>query len=81
MTDTVQWLLTWFSKRAPQLELKADDNYFEKGAIDSLGVIELIEDIEQHFSFRFSQDDFQDRRFPSITGLSEILKEKIDPPT
>jgi len=77
MTEYSQWLLDWFSKRSPQVQLKVDGNYFNEGAIDSLGVIELIEDLEQQFQIRFSQDDFQDRRFPSVAGLSEILSEKI----
>lgn len=77
MTDHSQWLLDWFSKRSPEVQLKVDDNYFNAGAIDSLGVIELIEDVEQQFQIRFSQHDFQDRRFPSVSGLSEILAEKV----
>ena len=53
-----------------------DKNIFEIGLIDSLGVILLIEDIETHFEIRFDEIDFQDRRFPTINGLSEIIKER-----
>jgi kynurenine formamidase/acyl carrier protein len=74
--DFTGWLLEWFRKRAPHIELMSDDNYFTAGAIDSLGVIELIEDIEHSFDVQFTQDDFQDRRFSVVSGLSEMLKEK-----
>ena len=76
MSGYQTWLLEWFQYHAPQVPLGPDDNFFLLGAIDSLGVIELIEDLEQDFSIRFSQEDFQDRRFTSIKGLAELLKEK-----
>lgn len=77
MADYSLWLLDWFHQRAPHISLKPDDNYFNTGAIDSLGVIELIEDMEQAFAVRFTQDDFQDRRFSSMAGLSALLIEKL----
>ena len=66
----------WFRRRAPHIELDPTNSYFDAGAIDSLGVIELIEDLELAFGVRFTQADFQDRRFPSVSGLAEILEEK-----
>lgn len=71
------WLADWFVHHAPHITLAPEDNIFVVGAIDSLGVIELIEDMEQTFSVRFSQDDFQDPRFVNIGGLAEMLKEKL----
>ena len=71
------WLLEWFKQRAPFVTLRHDENYFNLGVIDSLGVIELIEDMEKTFSVRFTQDDFMDRRFQSVYGLSEILLAKF----
>ena len=77
MTDISLWLFNWFNERAPQVQLTADDNYFDAGAIDSFGIIELIEEMESTFEVRFSQDDFQDRRFPTISGLKEIITGKL----
>ena len=76
MKEYQTWLVDWFAHRAPNITLEPEDNYFTAGAIDSLGVIELIEDVEQTFSVRFSQDDFQDQRFTNIRRLAEMLKEK-----
>lgn len=76
MKDYTEWLLEWFNENAPHVELTPEDNYFNTGAIDSLGVIELIEAMEQTFSVSFTQDDFQDRRFQIVSGLSAILSEK-----
>ncbi|MDP2431768.1 MAG: acyl carrier protein [Pseudomonadota bacterium] len=77
MTDHSAWLFDWFRQRAAHITLAPDDNYFNAGAIDSFGVIELIEDMERAFSVRFSQDDFQDRRFSSVAGLAALLAEKM----
>nr|WP_279381356.1 acyl carrier protein [Candidatus Thiosymbion oneisti] len=66
----------WFAGRTPDLELDRDDNYFEVGAIDSFSVIELIENVENRFSIRFTEQDFQDRRFVTLSGLAELIREK-----
>ena len=77
MTSDVQgWLAAWFAKRAPNIHLNDDHNFFDREAIDSFGIIELIEDAEQHFGIRFTEHDFQDRRFPTIAGLCDIITSK-----
>ncbi|EBA14544.1 hypothetical protein RSK20926_01077 [Roseobacter sp. SK209-2-6] len=76
MSEYQTWLAEWFSAQAPDVSLAPQDNFFDIGAIDSFGVIELIEAAEDAFDIRFSNDDFQDRRFSSIAGLAEILSEK-----
>ncbi len=71
------WIMNWFQDKSPDTNLDINDNYFEKNAIDSFGIMELITDIETHYEITFSQDDFQDPRFANIEGLSNILMEKI----
>jgi len=71
------WIMDWFKDKSPDTNLDINDNYFEKNAIDSFGIMELITDIETHYEITFSQDDFQDPRFANIEGLSNILMEKI----
>lgn len=77
MNNYQVWLTDWFAHREPHIILAPEDNYFVAGAIDSLGVIELIEEMEQAFLVHFTQDDFQDERFVSIKGLMELLEEKM----
>ena len=68
-TKIEAWIMNWFQDKSPDTTLDINDNYFEKNAIDSFGIMELITDIETHYEITFSQDDFQ--------GLSNILMEKI----
>ena len=67
------WLEAWFRARGPVPDDLATANVFTAGVIDSFGVIELIEAAEARFGMRFSEAHFQDRRFPTIPGLAEII--------
>ena len=71
------WLARWFADKAPDRPLKPEENFFDAEVIDSFDVIELIEAIETTFAVRFAETDFQDRRFPTLAGLSAIVAEKI----
>jgi acyl carrier protein len=69
------WLQDWFASRGAKVA--RDQNYFDANAIDSFGVIEMIEEIEDHFKLKFRQHDFQDRRFATVAGLAEIINERL----
>jgi acyl carrier protein len=69
------WLQEWFAGRGATVA--RDQNYFDANAIDSFGVIEMIEAIEDHFKVKFRQHDFQDRRFATIAGLAEIVDARL----
>ena len=75
------WIVNWFQDKSPDTNLDITDNYFEKNAIDSFGIMELITDIETHYEITFSQDDFQDPRFANIEGLSNLSLIHISEPT
>ena len=75
------WLVDWFRRRntnigdTPDLEM-VDADYFDKNFIDSFGVIELVAEAEEHFGVRFTELDFQDRRFSTVWGLAQIIRSK-----
>ena len=76
------WLIRWFEKNSLSNEINIKDNvnqnYFENGWIDSLKFIDLVTQIEEEFSIRFSNDEFQDRKFSTIEGLARIIEGKND---
>lgn len=74
--DIVYIIDEWFRGRGVT-DLDVDMSYMEQNAIDSLGLIELIEDMEHEFKIRFSAADFQDRRFVTISGLGFIIHERL----
>jgi len=79
MRNEDKWLVDWFEQRGPvpgnTPEEKLQVDYFESGLIDSFGVIELITEVEQYFKISFEERHFQERRFPIIGGLSELIAE------
>jgi acyl carrier protein len=79
--DIKQWLENWFRKNSvmPRDDIRREsgENYLEKGWIDSLAFITLISDIEEQFSIRFSNDEFQDRSFATIDGLTKAIREHV----
>jgi acyl carrier protein len=78
MTKYYEWLSEEFKKINPDTYLDPNDNYIQKGVIDSLGLIELIENIESHFGIRFEEKHLTDKKFVSIKGLSEIINDIIN---
>ena len=80
------WLEQWFARRGkiaatqgsgkPVSDLR-DRNYFDAGWLSSLEVIEFVTEIEGYFGVQFSDADFQDSRLVTISGLSELIEERI----
>lgn len=79
--DEERWLAAWFRAQNDTLadcpdEAMARADYFAAQYIDSFGVVMLISEIESHFGMRFSERDFQDRRFSTVSGLADIIRER-----
>ena len=79
--STVAWLVKWFAENNGDEESEilngVNDSYFEKGWMDSLKFINFITDIEEAFSIEFSNEEFQDRSFATIQGISQIIERKM----
>jgi len=80
--DVTTWVIDWFEKNTgldkDEIEGNIDENYLEKGWIDSFSFINFISDMETHFSIHFSNDQFQDRAFSTINGIVKIIEGKIN---
>ncbi len=60
-----------------RLTIAINERYIDSGLIDSFDLINLVAFIESSYSIEFSSDDFQDSRFFTVKGLSELVMEKI----
>ncbi len=79
MNDEIQpWLLNWFRRRCPGISIDWDQhagvNFYDKGWIDSFAAVELIEELEQAFRIKLSEDDMADPRMATLGGLAEIIR-------
>ncbi len=79
MTTEAEWLKEWFSRKSDVSDYSDEDwyacDFFIEGLVDSLEVIELVSAVEEYFSLQFNEGHFQDRRFTTIGGLCEIIRE------
>jgi acyl carrier protein len=75
-----EWLFQWFSDRRKSNERNREKllntNYLDAGFLTSLEVIEFVTEIEGRFSIHFSEADFQDPRFVTVSGLSDLILER-----
>lgn len=82
MEEIKNWIIDWFEKNSTatktDIENNPEENYFNTGWIDSFAFINFISDIEEKFKISFSNDEFQNRDFATINGLTKIIKGKLD---
>lgn len=74
--NTLDWLVKTFQEKSGKSDINTENNFFEQGLIDSFDIIMLIEEIEQKFNIRFTDEDFQNRNFATISGLADIIAKK-----
>jgi acyl carrier protein len=75
-SDIQAWLIEWLVERNPDTEPRPQENYYDTGLVDSFGVIELIEEIENRYAILFDDDDFTLPEFRTIEGLVQLIQQK-----
>ncbi len=79
--EVKKWLIEWFHNNSSvdteKISEMASENYFTVGLVDSFGFINLLSDIEEKFGATFSNDDFLDRSFATLDGLSKMIIKKV----
>jgi acyl carrier protein len=79
MTDIENWIADYLRREGragdADLDALAEENFVERGLIDSLGIVMLIVGVEDEFGVRLGPEQMQDPRFVTIRGLAEIVAE------
>jgi acyl carrier protein len=60
----------------PDLELGADDRLMERGIVDSMGVLEMLNFIETEFGVRASDDEISEANLGSLRAIAQFVAEK-----
>lgn len=55
-------------------DIKPEDDLLANGVIDSLGILQLVQFVEQRFSFQIPDEDVVIDNFRSIAALTEYLE-------
>lgn len=61
---------------AVNMDFEDDDSFFEKGIIDSTGVLELIAFLESKFKIKVEDEELIPENLDSINNLSNFIQGK-----
>lgn len=59
-------------------QLEPDTDFFDKGIIDSTGVIELVSFIEETFSVSVDDEELVPQNFSSLNKIDVFLQRKLN---
>ena len=80
-TETVKKQLHAFIEESflylkPDLELATSDDLVELGIIDSLGFVELVEEVQERYSISVQDVEITEENFGSIGALAAYIEGK-----
>jgi acyl carrier protein len=67
-------------KKQEHLEINDQDNIIENGVVDSLGLIKMVNFLEEKFSLRLGDEDIVPENFESIESISILLERTMNRP-
>ena len=59
------------------LEFSDDDSLMESGILDSTGILELVEFLEQHYQIRIPNEEILPDNMDSLNNLERYVTEKM----
>lgn len=81
MADTVaeirKFIFDNFLFDAAEEDLGNDDSFLEQGVIDSTGVLELVEWLEETFDFAVDDEELIPENLDSVNQLAAFIAKKI----
>jgi D-alanine--poly(phosphoribitol) ligase subunit 2 len=72
-------ILSFLSKLSTENEpsvIEADTDLFESGILDSFGFVELVGFLEKETGLSVTEQDMEDPRFTTVTGIVQVLADK-----
>ena len=58
----------------PDIKLREDTNLIEENIIDSVDVIEIVVNLEKHFSINIDLEKIEPKHFESVSTLSILVE-------
>ena len=72
----VKYILNNFPSEFNELTLPKDESLYEMGLLDSMGVIELVEFLENEFNVRIEDDEITYEKMGSINKMILLIISK-----
>jgi acyl carrier protein len=55
-----------------------EDNLFEKGALDSFGVVEFLNFLEKRFGIQVPLEDITETNFSTVDSVADLIDRQFD---
>ena len=82
MSEKVQQIRSFIFENflfdAEEGDLKNDDSFLEQGVIDSTGVLELVDWLEETFSIRVEDEELVPENLDSVNNLAAFIGKKMN---
>lgn len=75
--EVVQFLKENFYFNIETFTLNEDDSFMEKGIIDSTGILELIEFLEEKYSIYIEDDELTPENLDSLNRVEVFIARKV----
>jgi acyl carrier protein len=63
---------------AAKLSVQDEESLMDRGIVDSLGILDIVQFLEREFSIEVTDDDLMPEHFSSIQGITSFTRQKID---
>lgn len=60
-----------------EIELKDDDNFFEKRFVNSLFAMKLVQFVESTYNVQISNDELDIANFSTVNRIYDLLSQKL----
>lgn len=71
-----RWLIQWLQRRNPGVEISGDSKIYDDQLVDSFGILELLQDAEQHFSISFRDQELRQKFFRTVDDFAGMIDKK-----
>ena len=82
MSEKVQQIRSFIFENflfdAEEGDLKNDDSFLDQGVIDSTGVLELVDWLEETFSIRVEDEELVPENLDSVNNLAAFIGKKTN---
>lgn len=58
-------------------DLPVDESLYDRGILDSFGIVELVGFIESHWSIRIEDREITQEKFGGILKMADLIEEKL----
>lgn len=76
LNDVRTFLQQEFLYMRPDFVLGDDDNLMRSGVVDSMGVLEVLEHLEERFGVRAGEDEITDANLGSLRAIARFVVSK-----